>query len=575
MDLLANVSSVFSCHRSSDGGPVVLELDLSRGLLSSAPPNPLAAFRTRQSPSMRQVRDALRTAAQDPEVAGLVLHLGTCPLTVAQTDELAELVRRFAQQRPVIAWTESFGEAGGGLTAYRLACAASEIWVQPSGGLWLSGIELQVTVMGGALDKVSIDPQFGQRKEYKSAAERYAGTEVSAPNREMMQALADSLVADSVERITAARGVSREVVEAVIDDAMCSPQRAREIGLIDQIGYRDEVYASLRERWGQDGRVTLRYAHRYGHTEDRVRQLTSRLKHDEPAIGVVSLSGPIVLGTGRAERPMAQPMAGSDVVCAHLRQAAADDSIKAVVFRIDSPGGSYLASDAIRREVLQLREAGKPVVALMGDVAASGGYFAAMGCQEIVAAPSTLTGSIGVLAGKFVTQRLYERLGLVREALRAGRNAGMFSPVEKFTDEQWRKLDDWLDEVYADFTTKAAADRGMALEELEPLARGRVWTGVDAHQRGLVDHLGGMDTALDRAAALAGAKRDDLVLRAVPAAAWMASLKPAESSESASTQAVSAAVPASPEALVAYAAQALGVAVPAGVLALPWNVRLA
>ena len=290
------------------------------------------------------------------------------------------------------------------------------------------------------------------------------------------------------------------------------------------------------------------------------------VRRDKPVVAVVDVSGPIVLGPGAANQ------AGSDRVGARLRQVGRDDDVKAVVLRVDSPGGSYVASDAIRREVLRLRESGRPVVAAMGAVAASGGYFVAMPADEVVAQPATLTGSIGVLAGKMVVERLLDRIGVVHESVDAGPRAGFLDASRPFTDEEWRVLDAWLDEVYADFTAKAADDRGMPLTELEPLARGRVWVGVDAHERGLVDHLGGTRLAVERACALAGLDPDGVRLPSSSPLEWLQRLKPAESSESPAAAAVVA--PTGPEALLGSLAATLGLAVPHGVLSMPFDLSL-
>lgn len=580
MDPISLVTSAWRSRTSAVAadGPTVLELDLARGVVTAPPATPIEAFRLRLSPTMREIRESLRRAKTDPSVAGLVVHLGTCPLTIAQGDEIGEVIREFRAEKPVIAWTESFGELTSGLIPYRIATAASEIWLQPTGALGLGGVHLQITLLRGGLEKLHVEPEFAQRKEYKSAAEQFAGREVSEANREMMQAIADSIVDDTVAVTAKARRLDPAAVREAVDASPLTAQQALDRGLVDRLGYRDEAYASLRERWGDGGRVALRYVHRFG-GRNRLEALEPLLNKKKPAIGLVSVDGAIVAGPGRHGAPVGGSQAGADTVCAHLREAARDDAVRAVVLRVDSPGGSYIASDAVRREVLRLREAGKPVVASMGQLAASGGYFVAMPATEIVANPTTLTGSIGVFAGKLVTQGLVERLGLVREGIDAGRNAGMMTSVAGFTDEQWARLDAWLDEVYADFTAKAAHDRGMDLERLEPLARGRVWTGVDAHARGLVDHLGGVTTALDRAAALAGQPLEKFAVRGVPAVPFLDQLRPADSSES--SGGVAAGGPAAgvgltggPEAVLTAAARLAGLEPPAGVLSLPWDLRI-
>lgn len=566
MDPLGKLSSLL--RKSPVGDQVILELDLDHSVLSNAPANPLEAFKLINAPTMRALRDGLRAAAGDPAVAGLILHLGTCPITAAQCCELADLVAGFGEHKPVWAYTESFGEFSSGLLPYTLAAHADRVWVQPSGELGLGGVRAQITLLRGVFDKVGLEPQFGQRKEFKTAADTYAAHEISAANTEMMQQIANSIAHWAVNTIAQRRGRTVEQVWASMDAGTLSPEEAVEHGLIDRIGYRDEVYAEARRAWGGED-AGLRFVHRYAKVSAARELVQARLK---PAVAVVEVRGAIV--AGRPQRQAGgQPLAASEVVCQHLRAAAADDQVKAVVLRVDSPGGSYIASDAIRREVLRLRESGRPVVACMGDTAASGGYFVAMPADEIVAQPTTLTGSIGVLAGKFVTTEIKEKLGLVLSDVTAGAWASFMSANSRFTDEQWAALDRRLDAIYADFTAKAAADRGLTLNVLEPLAHGRVWTGVDAHQRRLVDHLGGMGTAIDRACALAGLARDDVAVRAVSVLGFLKQLRPAESSES-----ISGAVTLAPtrfdlDGLIAEAAARLGLAA-TGVLSLPFAIEV-
>jgi protease-4 len=219
-------------------------------------------------------------------------------------------------------------------------------------------------------------------------------------------------------------------------------------------------------------------------------------------------------------------------VGAVLRAVGKDDRVEAVVLRVDSPGGSYSASDAIRREVLALRDAGRPVVASMGLVAASGGYFVSMAADEVVALPSTLTGSIGVLGGKVVLRELADKVGFEQELVTAGEHAAMFSTLQRFNAEEWQRVQDWLDLVYIDFTAKAASDRGLPIGELEPVARGRVWTGADARTHGLVDTLGGLQTAVSAACARGGLDRESVQVRRYPRHRLADQLRPPESSQS-------------------------------------------
>jgi protease-4 len=566
MQPFGTLSSLF--RKSPMGDKVILELDLDFSVLSAAPANPLEALKLVNAPTMKALRDGLRQAASDSSVLGLLVHIGTCQVTAAQCCELADLLAGFGEHKPVWAHTESFGEFGTALLPYVLAAHTDQIWVQPTGECGLGGVRAQITLLRGGFDKLGVEPQFGQRKEFKTAADTYAAHEISAANAEMMQQITNSITHWAVDAIAQRRGRSVEQVWAAVDAGVLTAAEAVEHGLIDRVGYRDEAYAAARAAWAGE-EAGLRYVHRHTHGS-AVRDLVeSRTK---PAIAVVEVRGPIT--TGRPQRQGAgQPSATSSVVCAHLRAAAADPAVKAVVLRVDSPGGSAVASDAIRREVLRLREAGRPVVACMADVAASGGYFVAMPADEIVAQPTTLTGSIGVLAGKFVITELKQKLGVVLSDVTSGAWAGYLSPNSPFTDEQWAALNRRLDEIYADFTGKAAADRHMAIEVLEPLARGRVWTGVDARERGLVDHLGGMGLAVDRAAALAGVKTADVSVRSVSKLGFLSQFRPAESSEQLATSVTLPSRRFDLDGVIEEAAARLGLVAP-GALSLPFGIEL-
>ncbi|WP_420174447.1 signal peptide peptidase SppA [Luteococcus sp. OSA5] len=547
---------------------VILEVDLARGVLSAAPENPLAAVKAMNAPTMKVLRERLRKAADDGDVRGLVVHCGTAPITLTQAQELGLAIAEFAAKKPTLAFAHGFGELANDLPAYTLATACKQVWIQPSGQVGIGGIHLGITLAKGLLGKLGIDPQMSKRHEFKSAADRLAADHVTEANREMMQAIANSLAHDFVETVAERRGIDRQQVWDAVNDSPLTPQQALDLGLVDRIGYRDEALAHVFEEWAPKGTELgaeqLRFVHRWhaGGPGQAVKEIVDR---KQPVVAVVGLRGAIVTGRGRPAA-MGEPQAGADVVCEHLRAAGRDEKVKAVVLRIDTPGGSAVASDTIWRAVHQLRASGRPVVAQMGDLAASGGYYSAMGADEIVALPATLTGSIGVLAGKLVTTGLYQKLGLVHEAVESGENAGFLANDQYFTEHQWAKLNEWLDRIYDEFTHKAAADRGMDHAQLEPLARGRVWTGRDAQARGLVDHLGGMDVAIERACQLAGLKRHRIQLRAQPALGMLDRIRPADSTE----QPTAASMPAlTPESMLQQAAGMLGLQLQAGALEIP------
>jgi protease-4 len=302
--------------------------------------------------------------------------------------------------------------------------------------------------------------------------------------------LVESLTEQLLTGIAADRRLPVDRVRALLDTGPLAPRAAVEAGLIDHVGYRDEAYAAVRRRVG--GRMRLGYLQR--HKPGLTKQATGWLTTRHRVVALIHGTGTI--GLGRSHRGPGGSGMGSTTVAAALRSAARDPDVAAILFRVDSPGGSYAASDTIRREVQLARRAGKPVVVSMGTVAGSGGYFVSMAANLIVASPATLTGSIGVFGGKAVIDRLLDRAGIGTASIAEGAHALMFSSRQPYSADELELLHRWLDRVYDDFVGKVAEDRGMTAERAHEVARGRVWTGADAAERGLVDELGGLATAV-------------------------------------------------------------------------------
>jgi protease-4 len=509
--------------------PLLLELDLSHPLVEHEPDDPIAKLRARGKPRLRPVLRALQEAGDDPRVVGLVAKIGDTTMTLARAQELRDAVAVFAASgKPTVAWADTFGESGNATVPYLLASGFREIWLQPTGELNLLGVATEVTFLRGVLDKLDIAPEMGQRYEYKNAADRLLTKEFTDAHREAVDRLAESAWEQAVAAVAASRGLSEDAVRALADRGPLFPEEALEGGLVDRLGYRDEVYSAVRRSVGGD--VQLLFADKWSPAASPISRVTRRMtERKAPGVAVVEGFGGIV--TGRSRRtPLQGPVMGSDTVAAAFRAAVRDDKVSAIVFRVDSPGGSAVASDTIWREVLCAREAGKPVVVSMGAVAGSGGYYVSCSADAIVAEPGTITGSIGVLGGKFVTSGLTDRLGLAYGAVQHGAHARMYSTKRGFDDAEKERMDAWLDHVYADFTGKVAQGRGMTQEEVHEVARGRVWTGADAATRGLVDHLGGMRTALRIAREKAGLP-DDAPVRPAVSVPPLARLKPPRSTD--------------------------------------------
>ena len=480
--------------------PIILELDLSQPLVDPHPDDPLGPLLNRGRRQLRPTIKALHEAAEDPRVVGLVAKVGGS-LSWATVHELHRGLQAFLDARkPTIAWAETFPEGSTGTGAYVVASGFDEIWLQPGGSVGLLGVAVETTFLRGAFDKLGVEPQLGQRYEYKNAADRFTRTEFTDPHRESMEALAASVYADAVAMIAAGRSLTPERVRELVDTGPRTADEALAAHLVDRLGYRDEVLGSIRERVGDD--AVLLFADRW-RPRRRLRLPKRRREH----LTLVEIRGGISAGRSRPGGAMGG-QAGSDTVASQLRAALEDDRAKGVLLRVDSPGGSAVASEVIWREVCRVKEAGKPVVVSMGDVAASGGYYVSCPASAIVALPATLTGSIGVLGGKFVLTGLLDRVGLSTGAVQQGEHARMWSPRRGFDDGERNRLDAELDAIYTSFVAKVAAGRGRTVAEIELLARGRVWTGRDAYDRGLVDELGGLHDAARTARRLAGLPAD-------------------------------------------------------------------
>ncbi len=510
-------------------GPLILELDLTEGIAEGPPQDPVSALLTLRRTRLPDLLEGLRRASTDDRVRALVVKVGGSRIGLATIQELRGAVRDFRRSgKLAVAWAETFGEFVRGNLPYYLATGFDRIYLQPSGTLGLTGIAVEQVFLHDALAKVGIDFQSAKRHEYKSAADPLTETGFTGPAREAAQRLTESVVEQLTEAIAEGRRKTPEQARALLDRGPFLARQALAEGLIDGLAYRDEVYDRLRKEAGPD--ATLLYLQRYQRSH-ALADLPRRLPKTphERFVAVIYAHGAIRHGrSGRG--PGGGNGMGSDTVSAALRSAAADGRARAVVLRVNSPGGSYTASDVIWREVVRLRASGKPVIVSMGDVAGSGGYFISAPADVIVAQPGTITGSIGVILGKPVLRDMFGRAGVNTDTVAEGENATMFSSSRPFSEAEWERINAWLDAVYADFTEKVAAGRRMSVERVHELGRGRVWTGADAAGNGLADETGGLGDAIAIARRRAGLPGDAPV-RAYPRLGPLDQLRPAESSE--------------------------------------------
>jgi protease IV len=485
----------------------LLELDLTEPLVAPEADDPIARLRARSRRLLRPTLRALHEAADDRHVVGLIAKVGGMwPWGTMQ--ELRRGVQTFAASgKPTLAWVETFGELGSrGMSAYVLATAFGELWLQPGGEIGLLGVGIETTFVRGTLDRLGIEPQFEQRYEYKNAADVLMRKEFTAAHREALERLAESVFGDAVETIADARGLSHDQVRELVNTGPRTASEAQAAGLVDRLGYRDQAYDAMRARTG--GKSELLFADRW-----RPHRKLAPPPHRRGHVALVDVRGAIA--TGRTRRGPMGRQAGSDTLSAQLRAARENDRARAVVMRVESPGGSAVASEVIWREVWRLREADKPVIVSMGDVAASGGYYIACPAEVIVALPATLTGSIGVLGGKLVVDSLLERLGISTGTVQQGAHALMYSARRSFSEDERARFAATVDAIYHDFVGKVAEGRQRPVADIEAVAKGRVWTGRDALEAGLVDELGGLRDAVRIARERASLPEDAPVLGAV------------------------------------------------------------
>ncbi|MGP4026822.1 signal peptide peptidase SppA [Actinomadura sp. 3N407] len=522
------VVNIIKQARDRRTAPLILELDLTEGIVETAPSDPISAILSMRRTNLRDVLDGLRRARSDSRVRALVVKVSG-GIGLALVQELREAVQALRDAgKLTVAWAETYGESGRGTVPYYLATGFDKVYLQPTGEVGLVGMALEEPFFAGALEKAGVQPRFGQRHEYKTMANAFMEKTYTPEHEESSQRLVASIGEQITAAVAAARGLPEDKVRELTDRGPFLAGEALEENLVDHLAYRDEVYADLRKEFGEDAQ--LRYVARYS----RAHGLASRLPQPgrQDAIALINGHGPIRLGrSGRGgPLPSSGPAMGSDTIGAAFRAAVKDDNVKAIVFRVNSPGGSAVASDAIWREVVLARRAGKPVIVSMGNVAASGGYYVAMAADTIVAQPGTITGSIGVVTGKAVVNGLLDRIGITLGSVANGDHARMSSATKDFSDSEWERVNASLDKIYDDFTSRVAEGRGLSRDRVHELARGRVWTGADAEERGLVDELGGIDRALDVARKKAGLATDAPV-RVYPHTSPLERLRPPESSE--------------------------------------------
>jgi protease IV len=462
-----------------------LVLNVGGDLSEMEPADVVAYLRGGKRPTVRGVIDNLRKAKVDTRVRAVLLKpTGFTSPFWSKVQEIREAVIDFRKSgKPIYAYLEY-----GGDREYYLATAADKVFLMPSSPLDLVGVATYQLFLRGTLDKIGATPDLHHIGTYKTAVNTFTQKGYTPAHREMDESLNRDLYEQIVRGIADGRKKHDEEIRALIDDGPFMPEDALRAGLVDDIAYEDQVDEKLR---GGD-RVTRLDGDDYARVS-----LTSLGLNKGPRIGVIYAAGAITSGKSGFD-PVNGAVAGSDTLVEYIRRARRDNSLRAIVVRIDSPGGSAAASDAIWRELTLTRQekTDRPLIASMSDLAASGGYYIALPAQVIVAEPSTLTGSIGIFGGKIVTGGVYEKLGARIESTSVGKHAEINSPARPYNPDELKKLQEQLQAFYDQFVEKAADSRHTTPEKIDALAQGRVWTGRQAKQNRLVDELGGLDDAI-------------------------------------------------------------------------------
>lgn len=483
---------------------MVLSIDLDAGLAEGQSGPDFSSFGLSRQTSLKDAIVALRRAKDDDRVKGVVATISGQSLGLAQIQEIRDVLEEFHDSgKPSFLFSETIGELSNATPAYYLASAFEEIWLQPSGGIGLTGLAVQMPFFKDLLDRIGVRANVVQRYEYKSLAENLTNTEMSEPNREALDALFGSIFDQIVSGIAQARSLEQSEILQLMSNGPLLAQEALEGGLVDRLGYRDEYDQALEDMFDEAEQVSIGRYLNFGLPDGSMKA--------ERRVALIHAVGPIQRGEADDSPFASQAIIGSETLSAAIRSASENNDIDAILLRIDSPGGSYVASDTVWREVIKARETDKPFVVSMGNTAASGGYYIAMAADRIFAMPGTITGSIGVIVKKLVLEEAFDKLDINWTTLTYGENGAMFSATQDFSEAEWDRMNRTLDAIYEDFTTKAADGRSMPLEDMQRVARGRVWSGSDAQRAGLVDELGGLGDAIDHTKEAIGLDRDDLV----------------------------------------------------------------
>ena len=511
--VLLGIALLFAAFRKS--APTirdnsVLALRVAGPLPDYVTDDPLRRFFGGPEQSLTGLVLQFKKAKVDKRITAILLDIDGSGAGWAKAEEIRDAITDFRTSgKPVYAYMEY-----GLNKEYYIASACDKIYLAPPGELFINGLAADVMFFRGSLDKLGIYPDIYQIGKYKSAGDMFTRKDMSPEHRKFMNELLDDLYNRYIAAIAKARGKSTDEMKTLIANAPYNAKSAKDAGLIDGSAYRAEVEKELKKRLGYKESEEL---HQVKGSDYRDVEPESLGLNKGERIAIIYASGDI--GSGKSQNsPSGDQSIGSDTVAKALNDARDDKTIKAIVLRVDSPGGSGLASDIIWHAVDEARQK-KPVVVSMSDLAASGGYYISAAASKIVAEPSTITGSIGVVAGKPVVKGLYDWLGITNEYIlrpEHGGAAGMFRETEKFDDKTERpRFEAWINATYDDFISKVAKGRNRDKNYIDSIGQGRVWTGAQGKSNGIVDEFGGLDRAIEVAKELAKLPKDKDVHRVI------------------------------------------------------------
>lgn len=468
---------------------VVLALDIGSGIIEQPSGQLLDGLGKSGGLILQDIIGALAAAKADERVKGVVLDIGEGGVAIAHAQAVRRAVLDFRKSgKFVYSFAESYGGLGNGTVSYYLASSADKVFIQPSGTVGVVGLAIEAPFIADTLGKLDVEARYEQRHEYKGAGEMFIRRGFSPQARESLSGLITSWMDQMIVDIGAARNLTPQAVKDIIETSPLLAEEAKTVGLVDGLAYRDIFETLVAERAGDDTQwVGL------AHYQILMPEPPSAITR----VALIYGSGTIVPGRGDASPLAKSRQFGAERIVEAIRDAVDDPSVSAIVLRIDSPGGAYGASDTVWREIHAAREAGKPVIASLGQTAASGGYFVAMAADKIIAEAGTVTGSIGVFTVKFITRDFWRKLGIEWDRVQSGPRAAMWSMIDDYPEGGAARMGAILDAIYADFTIKAATARGLNQTQIDQVARGRVWSGQAAKEVGLVDEIGGLETAFD------------------------------------------------------------------------------